>query len=261
MHQRRGEPVALTYRKCPKCGHERGEGETGPADACGACGLIFAKYLSARIATAMPAAKAASVEETEGGLLARAKELFLYVPEEVSAGAVYARAALLAVLIGYGVKLAAMDIPSWEMAGSLMHAPMVPFHEFGHILFRPFGEFMHNLGGALFQAALPLVLGGIFLVKNRDPFAAAVMLWWSAVAVMDIAPYVYDAQHPQHVLLTGRTGDTGAHDFIDVLGDLGLLMKAQAVGYVVHRFGILMLVASFAWAGWAVWAQHAARKA
>lgn len=255
--------MALTYRKCPKCGHERGEGETGPADVCGACGLIFSKYLSARVATAMPAqpaAKAVSVEDQESGLTARAKELILYVPEEVDAGAVYARAALLAVLIVYGIRLAAMDIPSWEMAGSLIHAPMVPFHEFGHILFRPFGEFMHLLGGSLFQAALPLVLGGIFLVKNRDPFAAAVMLWWSAVAVMDIAPYVYDAQHPQHILLTGRTGDTGAHDFIDVLGDLGLLMKAQTVGYVVHRFGILMLVASFAWAGWAVIAQFAKRK-
>ncbi len=60
-----------------------------------------------------------------------------------------------------------------------------------------------NVLRTLFQAGLPLVPGGIFLVKNRDPFAAAVMLWWSAVAVLDIAPYVYDAQQPQHVLLTG----------------------------------------------------------
>jgi hypothetical protein len=101
---------------------------------------------------------------------------------------------------------------------------------------------------------LPLVFGGIFL-GNRDPFAAAVMLWWSAVAVMDIAPYVYDAQQPHHVLLTGRTGETGAHDFVDVLGDLGLLARAQAVGYGVHRFGLMMLVVSFVWAGTIVWLQ------
>ncbi len=182
------------------------------------------------------------------------------MPEEVNARHVYARAALLAVLMVYGVKLAAMDVPSWEMAGSLIHAPMVPFHEFGHLLFRPFGEFMHNLGGALFQAGLPLVLGGIFLVKNRDPFAAAVMLWWSAVAVMDTAPYMYDAQMPPHILLTGRTGDTGAHDFIDVLGDLGPLGRAQAVGRVTHGFGVAMLIASFAWAAAVVWRQYGARK-
>ena len=45
----------------------------------------------------------------------------------------------------------------------------------------------------------------------------------------------------QHILLTGRTGETGAHDFIDVLGDLNLLTRAQAVGYAMHRFGVVML--------------------
>jgi hypothetical protein len=248
------------YRTCPKCGHERAASETGPADVCGACGLIFSKYLRSRFAPAAPAARPRAAEEEGGGWLARAQELAFHVPEEVSALHVYARALLLALLIVYGVKLAAMDVPSWEMAGSLIHAPMVPFHEFGHIVFRPFGEFMHNLGGALFQAGLPLVLGGIFLVKNRDPFAAAVMLWWSAVAVMDTAPYVYDAQMPQHVLLTGRTGDTGAHDFIDVLGDLGLLGRAEAVGRLVHGFGVAVLIASFAWGAFVVWRQYGFRK-
>ena len=188
--------------------------------------------------------------------MARTKALLLHVPDEVSVLAVYARAALLVVLILYGWKLAAMDIVSWEIGSSLMHAPLLPIHEFGHILFRPFGEFMTLIGGSLLQVALPLVLGGIFLVKNRDPFAAAVTLWWSAVSVLDVAPYAYDAQAPQHVLLTGRTGDTGAHDFIDVLGMLGLLTRAQTVGYAMHRFGVAMLIVSIAWAGWIVWRQY-----
>ena len=252
--------VTLTYRKCPKCGHERKADEAGPADACPACGLIFAKYVKSRFAAEAPAAVAASLEAGETGIAARAKELFVHVPEEVATVHVCARAALLAVLVVYGFKLAAMDVPSWEMTSSLMHPPMIPIHEFGHLLFLPFGEFMHLLGGSLFQAGLPLVFGGIFLIKNRDPFAAAVMLWWSAVAVLDIAPYVYDAQQPQHVLLTGRTGETGAHDFIDVLGDLGLLTRAQAVGYAVHRFGVAMLVASFVWAAWVVWKQFGRRR-
>src|SRR5262245_30589905 len=253
------------YQKCPKCGHERAPAETGPADVCPACGLIFSKYLRARLAPvaaapASPAGVATAAAPAEPGLLDRAKALFFYVPDEVESTYVYLRGLLLAGLIVYGVKLAAMDIPSWEMGGSLIHSPMVPIHEFGHVLFSPFGEFMHNLGGALFQAGLPLIFGGIFLVKNRDPFAAAVMLWWSAVAIMDTAPYMYDAQMPQHILLTGRTGDTGAHDFIDVLGDLGLLHRAQAVGYVAHGLGVLMLIASFAWGAAMVWMQFQRRK-
>jgi hypothetical protein len=224
------------------------------ADVCAGCGLIFSKYRP-RGTVAAPVAAETVPDEEQASRAERVKALVLHVPEEVDAWHVYARAALLAVLVVYGIKLAAMDIPSWEMSSSLMHAPMVPIHEFGHVLFLPFGEFMHLLGGSLFQAGLPLVFGGIFLVRNRDPYAAAVMLWWSAVAVMDIAPYAYDAQQPQHVLLTGRTGETGAHDFIDVLGDLRLLTRAQSVGYAMHRFGVAMLLASFAWAAWIVWLQ------
>jgi hypothetical protein len=192
--------------------------------------------------------------------VARAKALLFDVPDEFDAVRAYGQAALLALLIVYGVKLARMDVPGWELASSLMHLPMVPIHEFGHVLFRPFGEFMHLLGGSLFQIGLPLVFGGIFLVKNRDPYSAGVMLWWSAVALMDVAPYVYDAQQPQHVLLTGRTGETGAHDFIDILGDLGLLTRAQAVGYGVHRAGVLMLLMAYAWAGWLTYLQFTRRR-
>jgi len=253
--------MAALYQTCPKCGHQRLPADVASEEVCPACGLIFAKYLKARAAP--PGAVRARSEVGVGdepALLARARALLFHVPEEVESIYVYLRAALLAALIVYGAKLAAMDIPSWEMASSMIHSPMVPIHEFGHILFMPFGEFMHLLGGSLFQAGLPLIFGGVFLIKNRDPFAAAVMLWWSAVAVMDIAPYMYDAQVPQHVLLTGRTGDTGAHDFIDVLGDLGLLHRAQTVGYVTHRFGIVMLIASFAWAAAMVWMQYKRKK-
>jgi drug/metabolite transporter superfamily protein YnfA len=65
---------------------------------------------------------------------------------------------------------------------------------------------------------------------------------------------------PQHVLLTGRTGDTGAHDFIDVLGELGLLHRAQAVGRITHAFGVLLLIASLAWAAFVVWSQFQRRR-
>jgi hypothetical protein len=255
--------IAVSYRTCPKCGHERATEESAPATSCAACGLIFAKYLQSRVAASAPLRSdpQAQLESPEAtSLAARAKGLLFDGADEVDAIRVYARAALLAVLVVYGVKLARMDIPAWEMSSSLMHLPMVPIHEFGHVLFRPFGEFMHLLGGSFFQVALPLVFGGIFLVKNRDPYSAAVMLWWSAVAVMDVAPYVYDAQQPQHVLLTGRTGETGAHDFIDILGDLGLLTRAQAVGYGVHHAGVAMLVMACAWAAWLTYLQFIRRK-
>jgi len=237
------------YKKCPKCGSDSAGLQT-----CTACGLIFAKYLKTKFA--VPQAQASAAVEDEKRLLAQAKALVFHVPEQVDPIVVYGRAALLAAIVFYGVKLALMDIPSWEMSSSLIHLPMVPIHEFGHVLFRPFGEFMTLLGGSLFQVVLPLIFGGIFLVKNRDPFAASVMLWWSAVAVMDIAPYIYDARAPQHILLTGRTGDSGAHDFIDTLGDLGLLNQAQPIGRGAHAFGVLTMLVALAWGAWLVWQQY-----
>jgi hypothetical protein len=100
------------YKKCPKCGHERAASETGPEDVCGACGLIFSKYLKSRLAPAAPVAAARAADDGEDGWFTRAKELAFHVPEGVSALHVYARAALFAALVVYGVKLAAMDVPS-----------------------------------------------------------------------------------------------------------------------------------------------------
>jgi hypothetical protein len=243
--------MSSLYKKCPKCG-----AESAGLDTCAGCGLIFSKYLHAKFAVPDAAPRRAAESEDEDSVFALAKALVFHVPEQVEPAFLHGRAILLAAIAFYGVKLALMDIPDWEMASSLIHLPMVPIHEFGHILFRPFGEFMTLLGGSLFQILLPLIFGGIFLVKNRDPFAASVMLWWAAVAVMDVAPYIYDAWEPQHVLLTGRTGDTGSHDFIDTLGDLGLLHRAQPIGRGVHAFGFIAMLVALAWGAYIVWQQY-----
>jgi hypothetical protein len=244
--------MALLYRNCPKC-----RAESGGADACPACGLIFEKYLKARVAVPV----FPSVQEEEGdGLMVRVKRLAFYVPDEVEPLTLYARALLLLGVAIYGARLVMMDIPDWEMARTFMHLVLLPFHEFGHVFFRPFGGFMMLLGGSLFQVMLPLALGGYFLVKNRDPFAASLMLWWAAGGILDAAPYIYDAWKPQHVLLTGRTGDTGAHDFIDVLGDLGVLHQAQPIGRAVHAFGAALMILALAWAASLLIQQYRARR-
>lgn len=244
--------MAALYQNCPKC-----KMESGGADACPACGLIFEKFLKARVELPPPVRVRA---EAQDGLMARAKQLAFHIPDEVEPPALYARALLLVAAALYGARLFLMDVPDWEMARSFMHLVLLPFHEFGHILFRPFGEFMMLLGGSLFQVMLPLALGGYFLVKNRDPFAAALMLWWAAGGILDTAPYVYDAWKPQHVLLTGRTGDSGAHDFIDVLGDLGVLHQAQPIGRAVHAFGAAVMMLALAWGAWLLVQQYRVRR-
>jgi hypothetical protein len=250
------------YESCPKCGQSIAaapDSSSAPAEACPACGLIFRKYLAAqagmpsRASLAAPAAQEA--DDDRFALLDR----FLYVPEEVQPWRVYAGAALYTISIWMGLRFFFMDIPEWEMAGTFFHTAMVPFHEFGHIAFMPFGEFMNIAGGSLFQILMPIGFLLLFSLKNRDNFAASLMLWWSGTQWIDLAPYAWDAKTPQHVLLTGRTGDTGAHDYIDMLGDLHLLHRAHEVAWVMHKFGLVLMIVAWVWGAYVLWRQFERR--
>src|SRR5712671_7717697 len=95
------------YKKCPKCGYERQPADTASEEGCPACGLLFSKYLKSKVGGS-PARAAAAAEPAQES---RIKALLLQVPEVIEPAHVYARAALLAVLVLYGAKLAAMNIP------------------------------------------------------------------------------------------------------------------------------------------------------
>jgi hypothetical protein len=113
------------------------------------------------------------------------------------------------------------------------------------------------LGGTLGQLLMPLVLAGALLLKNRDPFGASVGLWLVGVSLLDVAPYMYDALHPQLMLLSGATGEEGGHDWIYLFTSMGLLPRAQAIGAAVHKLGALLVLASLAWGAAVLWRQHA----
>lgn len=240
------------YANCPKCGHAIPEAGRAGTETCPACGLVFRKYLQARSGAA-PRRPAGLPEpgENRASVLAR----FLYVPDRVESWRVYAGAVLYAASLFFGVRFYLMDIPEWEMAGTFLHTAMVPFHEFGHLLFMPFGEFMNIAGGSLAQWLMPLGFLALFTFKNRDNFSASLMLWWCGTQWIDLAPYAYDAKFPQIVLLTGRTGDTGGHDYIDILGDLGLLNRAHEVARVMHEFGLVLMLFAWIWGAYILWRQ------
>ena len=54
----------------------------------------------------------------------------------------------------------------------LLHGSLLIFHEAGHVLFMPFGEFMMVLGGSLFQLIVPAFFVGYF-IRRGDWYAAA----------------------------------------------------------------------------------------
>ena len=169
----------------------------------------------------------------------------------------YGRCAALALLAVWSWFLFGYDYRDGEIGASFMHDILLPIHEAGHVLFRPFGEFMMVLGGSLFQLALPFGIGIAFIVKNRDNFGAAIGLWWAGVSLVDLSPYIYDALHPQLTLIGGGTGaNDGPHDWIYLLIKLGQIDNAQRWGAFVHACGGLLMLAGLAWGAAMLWRQR-----
>lgn len=244
-----------TFTRCPKCGHAPlPEDQRLPA-ACPACGVILAK---ARDEDGVPAAARGKVgrpppipqivfQETAQDGNASWKELLLDSPHEADAGMLWLRSALLVAFAVWGVVLVALDYRTGALGQSFLHGPLLIFHEAGHVVFRLFGEWVMVLGGTLGQLVMPAVMMVALLWKTRDPFGAALAFWLFGVSILDVSPYLYDALDPQLMLLSGRTGEDGGHDWIYLLRSMGMLRRAHGLGAAVHALGTLVVIAAIGW--------------
>lgn len=111
------------------------------------------------------------------------------------------------------------------------------FHEAGHMIFMFFGEFVQFLGGTLMQLLVPIICGITFL-RQKDYFAAAVMLWWLGENLWDVSIYVSDAR-AQALQLIG-----GEHDWHYLLGELNLLPYDGHIGMAVYGIGITLMISA-----------------
>jgi hypothetical protein len=134
-------------------------------------------------------------------------------------------------------------------------------HEFGHMLFMPFGipilgRTMVILGGSLTQVAFPLIFVWYFLRKRddgrrRDMFAAMVCLWWSAINLLDVAIYCADSRAGRLMLLDGLTGqESDGHDWYNLLSRWGLLEQDTAISRWMRAIAWLVCVTSLVVAFW-----------
>jgi predicted RNA-binding Zn-ribbon protein involved in translation (DUF1610 family) len=243
------------YTRCPKCGHRPLPQEQSLPAACPACGVILAKVALARRGVAP--ARSVGAEQDVGENVARRLAARLFeLPERVDRTRWWLRVVLLAALALWGLALVRLDVRSGEMGASFLHGVLLVFHEAGHVLFSPFGEWLSILGGTLGQLLMPAVVIGAFLWRNRDPFGAAVGLWLLGVSLLDVAPYMVDALDPKLMLLSGGTGEEGGHDWIALFESMGLLRQAQRIGVATHALGALVVGLALAWAARLLWLQR-----
>jgi hypothetical protein len=129
-------------------------------------------------------------------------------------------------------------------------------HEFGHILFSPFGDTLTILGGSLTQVALPLVFVWYFLYgkkEHRDLHAAMICLWWTSMNLLSVAIYAADARAGKLMLITGATGedDPDSHDFYNLFAQWGVLNRDTIYGGRLRALAALMFFASIVIGLWA----------
>ncbi len=242
--------------RCPKCGHVRSAADPSVHEGvCPACGIAYAKWRRPR--QRHPRGRAAT--QPSASLAERLCCQLGELPERRDPPSLIARLGLLLALSLWTPWFVLHGI-DWEIiGGSFMHNVNLPFHEFGHLLFAPFGHFMAILGGSLFQLLLPLGLTAFFVIRQRDNFAAAVTLWWTGQSFVDLAPYIADAPYRLLPLVGG--GGEESHDWGNLLTMLGALDSSLALARASFTSGALLMLLALGWGTCLVYLQYHARDA
>jgi len=154
-------------------------------------------------------------------------------------GAVIGRAFGLGVLLILAWKVLARGI-SVEPPGlllTILDGANLIFHEAGHIILLPFGEFVHYLGGSLTQVAIPAICAGYFW-HHHQRASSAITLFWTGESITNVAIYVADARRMELPLIGGD------HDWNYLLDRLNLLNQAESLGRFVFVLGVLAILFS-----------------
>jgi hypothetical protein len=131
----------------------------------------------------------------------------------------------------------------------LLHGSLLIFHEAGHVLFMPFGEFTMVLGGSLFQLMVPAFFVAYFALR-RDWYAAAFASLYLAASFAGVAVYIADARAGELPLLGGERSN---HDWTFLLIELEMLEQDTAIGWYVMRLGGLFFWTALAAGGYFAW--------
>ena len=134
---------------------------------------------------------------------------------------------------------------------NFLHMIDLVFHEAGHVIFGAFGlggQFIAVLGGSLNQVLVPAVCTAVFL-RRQEYGSASATLFWAGQNLADVAVYVADGRAMRGPLLA----DGLIHDWNFILGRLGLLSRAEALGRLTFGLGALVMLAALALVGWDAW--------
>lgn len=229
---------------CPKCGHEQNDENT----ECIRCGLIFSQYRPRDYKELLKLIRSLEMEKTS--FFKRILNYMFHTKDEIEIVYFIGRFALFIFLFIWSLKFLQCSIESNYVNKSFMHLVNLPFHEAGHIFFRPLGRVLHSLGGSLGQVIMPLVCTLVLLIKTRDTFGTSIGFWWTGESILDMAPYINDARSMSLQLLGGNTGASapyGFHDWNFVFSELDLLKYDHLIANIAEMTGKLFMILAMLW--------------
>lgn len=162
------------------------------------------------------------------------------------------RIALLLVLLWDGVRH--LRDPD---AGGLFAGITFGVHEFGHLLFAFFGEFMTAAGGSINQVLIPIGAGAL-MYYYRDFFGIAVAGTWLGSSMLDLARYIGDAR-AQELDLVGF-GEDPQHDWWYLLSRFDATAWDTRIAAVMRGVAVLVLVGSMGFGVWVCWQMRVAKE-
>jgi hypothetical protein len=111
-------------------------------------------------------------------------------------------------------------------------------HELGHVIFSPFGEMLHFMGGTIAQIVAPF-LAMLNFLRQKDYFSIALCFGWLSTSFFDVATYAADAKE-QMLPLVGIGMDYPIHDWAFMLKKFNMLNQC---GDIANIFRFCAIVA------------------
>lgn len=243
---------------CPRCRYEIQEHDPSMMPGvCPACGVAYNKWQEMVARAKAPAEQPRALEE--GELAAqleppeapepwrlRVLHYLCFMPSDRHESVFWGHCLIYAIFFLWGWRFILSGIDGAAMGSSFLHLINLPFHEYGHLMFRPFGEWWMYLGGSLFQILAPGFPLFYFVVFQRDNFPASLMLWWSGQNFLDVAPYIADA--PTR-FLPHATGAANSHDWWNLLRMSEALDWAGPLSVICFALGVAVMLLAMWWGG------------
>lgn len=137
------------------------------------------------------------------------------------------------------------DSSNWNVLNSIDFC----VHEFGHLLFSPFGQFIGVAGGTILQCLVPLlVIVGFY--KEKEFFGISLSFGWLAVNFLEIARYVADARAMALPLFNPLELESVIHDWNYLLGQIGILPYDTVLAAFIKMFSIFLILLCIISGGW-----------